>query len=124
MERTSMSRKEFDRGAVFSGVARGELRLKDAAPLLKLSYRQVKRLYARYRVEGPEGLVHRGVGRTSNRARPEAERDRVLELVREQYGGSVERGPGQRFGPTLVAEHLWEDHGIRVPCSTLREWMS
>lgn len=124
MERTLMSRKEFDRGAVFSRVEEGELGLKDAAALLKLSYRQVKRLYGRYRAEGPAGLVHRTVGRASNRARPVAERERVLGIIRAQYGGQEGRGPGQRFGPTLVAEHLWEDHGIQVPISTLRDWMS
>jgi transposase len=124
MERTAMSRKEFERGAVFERVQRGELLLKDAAALLKISYRQAKRLYKRFRTEGPGGLVHRSVGRASNHARTRAERERVLELIREQYGGESKRGPGRRFGPTLVAEHLREDHGLRVPCSTLREWMS
>jgi transposase len=124
MERTAMSRKEFDRGAVFARVQRGELTLKEAAPLLKISYRQAKRLYKRFRTEGPAGLVHRSVGRVSNRARPTAERERVVGLIREHYGGKPERGPGQRFGPTLVAEHLWGDHGLRVSCSTLRDWMS
>lgn len=123
MERTAMSRKEFDRGAVFARVKGGELALKEAAPLLKISYRQAKRLYGRFRGEGPAGLVHRSVGRVSNRARPVAERTEVLDRIREHYGGRVERGPGQRFGPTLVAEHLWEDHGLWVPSSTLRGWM-
>lgn len=124
MERTAMSRKEFDRGAILARVARGELTLKESTPLLKLSYRQAKRLYQRFRAEGPAGLVHGSVGGVSNRARPAAERERVLELIRERYGGDAGRGRGQRFGPTLVSEHLWEDHGIRVPCSTLRGWMS
>ena len=124
MERTAMSRKEFDRGVVFERVAGGALLLKDAAALLKMSYRQAKRMYTRFRGEGPTGLVHRSVGRASNRGRAVAERERVLELVREHYGGQPERGPEQRFGPTLVAEHLWEDHGLWVPCSTLREWMT
>lgn len=124
MERTAMSRKEFDRGAVLARVRGGELTLKEAAPLLKISYRQAKRLYKRFRSEGPAGLVHGSVGRVSNHARSAVERERVLEIIREQYGGKAERGPGQRFGPTLVAEHLWEDHGIKVPCSTLRDWMS
>ena len=123
MERTAMSRKEFDRGAVFARVKGGELALKEAAPLLKVSYRQAKRLYGRFREEGPAGLVHRSVGRVSNRARPVAERTEVLAVIREHYGGRAERGPGQRFGPTLVAEHLWEDHGLWVPSSTLRGWM-
>jgi transposase len=123
MERTAMSRKEFDRGAVFERVVRGELTLKDAAALLKVSYRQAKRLYKRFRAEGPTGLVHRSVGRVSNHAHPVVDRERVLDLIREHYGGGTKRGPGQRFGPTLVAEHLREDHELLVPVSTLRDWM-
>lgn len=123
MERTAMSRKEFERGAVFRRVEGGGLTLKEAAPLLKMSYRQAKRMYRRFRGEGPVGLVHRGLGRVSNHARPAVEREQVVELVRAHYGGTAGRGPGQRFGPKLAAEHLWEDHGIAVPCSTLRDWM-
>jgi transposase len=124
MERTAMSRREFERGAVFGRVACGELALRDAAALLKISYRQAKRLYKRFRAEGPTGLVHRSVGRVSNHAHAEGVRERVLELIRQHYGGKPDHGPGQRFGPTLVAEHLKEDHGIEIPCSTLRDWMS
>lgn len=123
MERTLMSQKEFERGAVFERVKGGGLTQKKAALLLKLSYRQTKRMYRRFLTEGAEGLVHQGVGRISNHARPVAEREQVLELVRTQYGGPAKRGPGQRFGPTLAAEHLLEEHGIAVPCSTLRDWM-
>lgn len=123
MERTTMSQKEFARGAVFERVVAGQLTLTEAAPLLDLSYRQVKRLYGRYRSEGASGLVHRTVGRASNHARSAVERERVLTLVRELYGGTAERGPAQRFGPALAAEHLWTDHGLKVPCSTLRDWM-
>jgi hypothetical protein len=38
MERTAMSRKEFDRGAVFERGRRGALTLKDAAALLRVSF--------------------------------------------------------------------------------------
>lgn len=118
-----MSRREFERGAVLGRVREGALSLMEAAELLNLSYRQVKRVYRRFREEGASGLVHRNVGRASNHARRSEERERVLGVVREHYGGSVERGPGQRFGPTLAAEHLWEEHGIEIPVNTLRDWM-
>lgn len=124
MERTAMSQKEFDRGTVFERVKAGSLGLRDAAEILKISYRQAKRVYKRYRAQGTQGLVHGGVGRKSNRARPAVDRERVLGLIREHYGGTVEAGPGQRFGPTLVAEHLVEEHEIKVPGSTLRVWMT
>lgn len=124
MERTAMSRKEFTRGSVLARVAAKELRLKDGVPLLGVSYRQAKRLYQRYRSDGgTKGLVHGNVGRRSNHAHPVTERDEVLSIIRARYGGSVAKGPGQRFGPTLVAEHLWTDHGVLVPRQTLRDWM-
>lgn len=124
MERTAMSRKEIDRGTVMERVKAGSLPLRDAAVILGISYRQAKRLSRRYRADGPQGLVHKSVGRRPNSACPDVDRERVLALIREHYGGTVQRGPGQRFGPTLVAEHLREDHGIDVPCSTLRAWMT
>ena len=95
-------------------VVAGQLTLSVAAERLAVSYRQAKRLYGRYRAEGPMGLRHKSVGRRSNRARAEVERAKILELVRTHYGGTAERGPGQRFGPTLVAEHLARDHGYTV----------
>lgn len=118
-----MSRKEFQRGAVLGQVASGALKLKEASLRLGLSYRQAKRVYQRFREEGSGGLVHRSVGRASNHARCVEERERVVALVRENYGGERERGPGQRFGPTLAGQHLGEDHGIEIPMTTLRDWM-
>jgi outer membrane biogenesis lipoprotein LolB len=52
-----------------------------------------------------------------------SERDRALQVVRERYGGTLEKGAGQRFGPTLASEQLEEDEGIVIPVSTLRRWM-
>ena len=49
------------------------------------------------------------------------ERERVLAIVRERYGGETQKGAGQRFGPTLAAEQLEEDEGLVIPVSTLRE---
>jgi Integrase core domain. len=76
-------------------------------------------MYQRYLAEGAKGLVHRSAGRASNRARPARERRQILSLVRKHSSG----GPGERFGPTLAAEHLQEDHGITIDSETLRRWM-
>jgi len=61
---------------------------------------------------GAKGIRHGLVCRPSNRQRAVSERLRVLEIVRERYGGSPEKGAGQRFGPTLAAEQLKEDEGF------------
>ncbi len=118
-----MSKRELERSAILSRVKSGTLKLTEAAMLLRLSYRQAKRIYARYREKGAKGLVHRGVGKTSNRSHPAAEREMVLSLVREHYGGNTGKGHGQRFGPTLTAEHLFTDHGVLIPVRTLATWM-
>lgn len=118
-----MSTKEAQRGTVLAQVAAGELPLSVAARQLAVSYRQAKRLARQYRAHGRAGLRHGNVGRRSNRAHPATEQAAVLDLIRAHYGGPAARGPGQRFGPTLVAEHLWLEHGRLVPVPTLRRWM-
>ena len=77
-----MSRRELQRVGVMARVASKELTLVDAGKMLERSYRQVKRLWRRYREEGAEGLKHRSAGRESNRAKPKKFRERVLRLVR------------------------------------------
>ncbi len=119
MGRTGMSRRELGRVEVLARVRSGELRVVDAARLMGVSYRQAKRLWKRYREEGAGGLKHRSAGRRSNRAYPEKFRRKVLGRVREKYGGPV----GERFGPTLAAEHLASEDGLRVEAETLRRWM-
>jgi transposase len=95
------------------------LRVVDAGRLMRVSYRQAKRLWKRYREEGAAGLQHRSAGRVSNRAHDAGMRRKVLQLVREKYGGAV----GERFGPTLAAEHLASEDGLPVDAETLRRWM-
>ena len=123
VERTALSERELRRLQVISRLVGGELTSVDAGELLELSVRQVKRLRKRYLLHGSRALVHGNFGRPSNHGRASSERDRVLELVRERYSGPSGVGPGQRFGPTLLSEHLLEDEGIRLPVSTLTEWM-
>ena len=117
-----MSTKEATRGAVLAQVAAGKVTLRQAAEQLQVSYRQVRRLFQRYRTQGRRGMRHGNVGRRSNRAWPAVEEARVLALIRAHYSGPP-TGVGQRFGPTLAAEHLWTEHGLLVPVPTLRRWM-
>lgn len=114
-----MSARELTRVEVLSRVKAGTLSLRSAATLLTVSYRQAKRLAGRYRAEGAKGLKHRSAGSPSNHARPTAERECALALVREKYSGPVD----VRFGPTLAAEHLAGEDGVTVHHDTLRRWM-
>jgi hypothetical protein len=95
-------------------VKAGDLRLKDAGVLMRVSYRQAKRLWVKYRKGGAAGLKHGNAGKASHRARPAKQRGKILKLVREKYGG---------FGPTLAAEHLASEDNQAVHAETLRRWM-
>ena len=114
-----MSSRELERVEVMGRVGSGELKLSDAAKMLELSYRQVKRLWRRYRQEGSKGLKHGNAGRPSNRSKPLKLRRRVLSLIQKKYSGSEE----DRFGPTLAAEHLAEEDGMVLDHDTVRLWM-
>lgn len=115
METLTMSVQERRRLELLSRVKGGEVTLVKAAELLKLSYRQAKRLWARYQSEGDVGLVHKLRGRASNR-RPDSERkERALALYTEKYAD---------HGPTLAAECLAEEAQLVVPVSTLRRWLT
>jgi hypothetical protein len=111
---------------VFYGVAwvlRGylifqSLKLVNAAVMMGVSYRQSKRLAQRYREGGAQGLKQ-SAGRESNRRKPKKFRERVLRLTGKKYSGAE----GERFGPTLAAEHLGSDDGVEVNAQTLRRWM-
>jgi transposase len=113
MERLAMSKRERIRLEVLSQVKRGELRLRKAAKILRLSDRQAKRVYARYRREGDRGLVHRLRGQPSNRQVDETKKQAVLSLYRKKYAD---------FGPTLAAEYLAKE-GLRISVETLRLWL-
>lgn len=114
-----MSSEELRRAEVLARVKRKELKLRNAAELLELSYRQVKRLWKRYRKRGAAGLQHGNAGQRSNRGKPEKFRRQALALVRAKYWGRA----GERFGPTLAAEHLSSEDGLQVDAETLRRWM-
>jgi len=109
-----MSRKERRRLEAFSRVKLGGMTLVEASELLGLSYRQTKRAWSRYQSEGDAGLVHRLRGRVPNRHSPEEAKQRSLALYRQQYAD---------YGPTLAAECLEKEDGVKVSVTTLRRWL-
>ena len=66
--RTAMSERDMRRVQMMGLVAEGKRSLSAAAEVLGVSYRQSKRIYRRYREEGPPGVVHRSVGKRSHRS--------------------------------------------------------
>jgi transposase len=114
-----MSEREMRRAAVLAQVKSGSWTLVEAAERMEVSYRQCKRLWRRYQKHGAAGLVHGSAGRASNRAKPKKIRTKVVRLIRQKYSGEV----GERFGPTLAAEHLASEDEIELSATTVRRWM-
>jgi transposase len=110
-----MSERELNRVEVLSRVTQGRMTVAAAANVLGLSRRQVHRLLGTFRTKGPAAIRHKVRGRRSNNGIDPAVRDFVIALVRESYAD---------FGPTLAAEKLAEEHGLKVSRETLRKWMA
>ena len=113
METISMSKGERKRLEVLSQVKSGGLTLVKGSELLGISYRQAKRLRARYEAAGDRGLVHGLRGKPSNRLGKAEFREQVLGRYVAQYDD---------YGPTLAAESLATE-GLIVPVETLRRWL-
>jgi len=104
--------KELKRLHVIRKVIEGTLTQKDAADLVSLTERQVRRIVARIREEGDGGIRHKGRGKPSHRKLPFKER--IVQLYRSSYPD---------FGPTLFTEKLAEHEAITVSRETVRIWL-
>ena len=97
-----MSRSERNRLAVLAQVKSGELTLVTAGEVMALTYRQAKRVWRRYRLEGDAGLGPRSRGRVSPRRKSPELRRRVLARYEQRYpdfGSSEKFLSGPRSGP-------------------------
>ncbi|HUL29431.1 MAG TPA: ISNCY family transposase [Thermodesulfobacteriota bacterium] len=108
------SQEELRRLHVIQKVLEGGLRQVEAAELLSLSSRHIRRVVRRVWEEGQRGIVHRSRGRPSNRKIPDRLKDRVIKLYQTIYKG---------FGPTLASEKLLERDGVSISDETLRNWL-
>ena len=72
--------KELKRLHVIRKVMEGTLTQKDAAELVSLSERQIRRIVKRIRQEGDEGIRHKSRGKPSNRKLPF--KQRIVDLYR------------------------------------------
>jgi transposase len=108
------SQEELKRLHVIQKVLEGIVKQVEAAEILSLSRRQIRRIVKRIRGEGSRGIIHRSRGKPSNRRISYKIKDRVIHLYRTQY---------KDFGPTLASEKLLERNGIRIHEETLRMWL-
>ena len=109
-----MRQEQRDRIDVLKCVRKKLMRLKEASVVLGVSYRQCRRIYRCYLDEGESGLIHRLIGRPSNRAIDPGPREAILRRYKQRYPD---------FGPTLAAEKLSLDGYRRIDHETLRQWL-
>jgi hypothetical protein len=83
----------------------------EAAKILRLSPRQLRRLYYRYRTFGYDGLYDRRSGKPSPRRVPLAVAERVFALYQEKYFD---------FSVRHFHEKLWEGRGILLSYSWVK----
>ena len=96
---------------VLTHVLAGELGNDEAAAILGLSVRQVRRLLDRYRADGAAAFVHGNRGRSPANRVEDVVRTRIVGLATTTYAG---------FNPVHLAETLAEETGLVLAARTVR----
>jgi len=109
-----VSQKEIKRLQIIQKVLGKEINQQEAAEVLRISDRQVRRVVKRVRKQGARGIAHQLRGREGNRKIDQKKRSRIIEIYRKVYEG---------FGPRLASEKLLEREKIKVNEETLRLWL-
>jgi len=113
-DRITMTMRELDRFKVIQSVVDGSLKPWRAAERLSLTTRQVRRLVARLREQGPPGLISGRCAKPSNHRIDAGLAVRVVAIIKERYAD---------FGPTLACEKLRECHHLKLAKETVRRLM-
>jgi hypothetical protein len=100
-----MSNQEITRLEVMQRLRDKRLKQFEAARMLGISVRQVKRVFRAFKAYGAVGLMSRRRGRPSNHRLDPGTMQTAIDLIYERY---------QDFGPTLAHEKLTEVHGLKL----------
>lgn len=106
-----MSIKETKYAEIISRVVAREIKQSQAAEILEMSIRQIKRLCKRYKENGLQGLIHKNRGRPGNKSISPLLKDKILELIQLNYSD---------FGPKLIHEQLKARHQIGISAEWIR----
>src|SRR4029077_17460925 len=107
----TMSQKEFQRVKVIENAVGGRLSVSEAARLLQLSERQVRRLKRRYRPDSVAWVHHGNRGRPMPWALPAGLGQTVLALARRKYQG---------FNDSHLCQKLHSEEQLSVSRETVR----
>lgn len=111
----TMSRREAKRLHIIHQALEKKITQVEAAGLIGISDRQIRRMIGRIGEEGDEGICHRSRGKASNRRIPKKTKERVLKLFKHKYPD---------FNLAHATEKLFEVHGITMNDETLRLWLN
>ena len=111
--RVEMSQRERDILKAMQPVLDGKRTQAEAARLLRLSVRQIRRIQKKLEKHGDAATIHGLRGKPSNHQHDPALRIKVLRAYQKRYPD---------FGPTLACEKLAEE-GLPVGVETLRRWL-
>ena len=109
-----MSDKEITRLRVMQRLEEKRIKQSEAAKMLKISERHVRRILRSYRQTGAAGLVSKRRGKPSNNQLKGEVKQQALDLIYSHY---------HDFGPTLAHEKLTERHGLEMSRETVRQLM-
>ena len=110
----TMSQEELKRINIIHKAIDKRITQIEAADMLSLSDRQIRRIIKRVTKQGDKGVIHRSRGRPSHNALPKYIRHRAIELYKSTYDD---------FGPTFASEKLFERNKIKINRETLRIWL-
>ncbi len=108
-----MSQKEVNRLYVIRQAIDKAMSQIQAAAMLGLTTRQVRRIARSVRSEGDAGICHKSRGKRSHNRIADKIKDKAVMLCRDTY---------KEFGPTQASEKLLTLHKIKVSDETLRGW--
>ena len=114
-----MSSKERERLKVLHEVRKRHITQVQAGKELGVTARWVRELLRRMRGRGDRAVVHGLRGKRSNRRLPEGMQARAVKLFAQQQ----QARQWHDYGPTLAAEELASEHGLKVGKETLRKWL-
>ena len=113
-ELLTMSKKELTRLEVIRRLEEKRMRQREAAEILGVSSRHIRRLLRSYRLHKEKGLISRRRGKPSNNRLKAEIKQQAIDLLHSRY---------HDFGPTLAHEKLTEVHHLTLSVESVRQIM-
>lgn len=107
----TMTKKNLETLKVMALLDEKKLTQIEAGKKLRLTDRQIRNIFKRYKEFGDQGVIPKKLGKPGNRQLPKEPKDKALKLIKTTYEG---------FGPTLAREKLLENHNMKLSIETIR----